>query len=116
MRRHQKISKLNPPRDPHLRKIWELAMKAGYLDDLQQAIEASEQRRLKEEWNKDIITRPLLPDTGRYAETPVSRPPKDPNLRRIWKEAEKGGYLRDLERSIDKFGGSRLKKKWNEKE
>ena len=65
---------------------------------------------------EDITTEPLTPDTGTYAETPVSKPPKDPHLKNIWEEAEKGGYLNELERAIQDSGGTRLQEEWNKKE
>lgn len=123
------MSPSSMPNDPHLRAIWEVAAEGGFLTELNLAIQESEESRLKKDWNKrvsavqngyvktasDIKTDPLTPDTGTYAETPISRPPKDPALKKIYENAEKGGYLRDLERAIEKNGGPSLKKKWNEK-
>jgi hypothetical protein len=62
---------------------------------------------------QDIITRPLLPDTGAYAETPVFARPKDPDLARQYDKAQREGYLDKLQESIDRYAGSRLKERWH---
>jgi hypothetical protein len=56
-----------------------------------------------------------MPDTGKQHDTPTIDPPKDPGLKTIYDNAVKGDYLRDLDKSINEYGGSELKKKWNDK-